>query len=196
MSRTRTTPQTPVSAAHRRGSPVAVITCPVAPWYERYRARIFCRPVAWRAILIAFSFASAPPLVKKKTSMSPGASSASLAPSRARGSCAMNGLAYASCSACSLDRPHHALVPVADVHAHQLRVEVQVARAVGRVEVDALRPLDRDRIDRVLGRPFVERVLARESDDLLARSFRRTARRSAVRVSWPSAEFRGPSTSD
>jgi hypothetical protein len=43
--------------------------------------------------LNAFSFASAPPLVKKNTSMSPGVSSASLAPSRARGSVAMNGLA-------------------------------------------------------------------------------------------------------
>ena len=35
----------------------------------------------------------APPLVKKKVSMSPGAISASLAPSRARGSVAMKGLA-------------------------------------------------------------------------------------------------------
>ena len=50
---------------------------------------------------IAFSLASAPPFVKKKTSMSPGASSASFAPSRARGSVARNGLAYASTAACS-----------------------------------------------------------------------------------------------
>ena len=38
-----------------------------------------------RAILIAFSFASAPPFVKKKTSMSPGAIDASFSPSFARG---------------------------------------------------------------------------------------------------------------
>ena len=54
---------------------------------------ILCRPVKKRASLIAFSFASAPPLVKKKTSMSPGVISASFAASRARGSVAMNGLA-------------------------------------------------------------------------------------------------------
>ena len=40
--------------------------------------------------------ASAPPFVKKNVSMSPGVSSASLAPRRARGSVAMNGFAYAS----------------------------------------------------------------------------------------------------
>ncbi len=54
-----------------------------------------------RAILIAFSLASAPPFVKKNASMSPGVISASLAPRRARGSVAMNGLAYASVAACS-----------------------------------------------------------------------------------------------
>ena len=62
---------------------------------------ILCRPVYHRAILIAFSLASAPPLVKKKQSMSPGVTSASFAPSRARGSVAMNGLAYGSRAACS-----------------------------------------------------------------------------------------------
>jgi hypothetical protein len=41
----------------------------------------------------AFSTASAPPFVKKKASMSPGQISASFAPSRARGSVAMNGFA-------------------------------------------------------------------------------------------------------
>ena len=85
----------------RRGSPVAVIAAAVAPWYERYRARIFCRPVTARAILNAFSFASAPPLVKKNTSISPGAISASFAASRARGSVAMKGLAYGSTAAWS-----------------------------------------------------------------------------------------------
>jgi hypothetical protein len=56
----------------------------VAPWYERYRARIFCRPVNAFAIRIAFSFASAPPSVKKDFSRSPGHRVASLSPSRAR----------------------------------------------------------------------------------------------------------------
>ena len=54
-----------------------------------------------RAIFIAFSLDSAPPLVKKKTSMSPGVICASLAPSLARASVAMNGFAYASAAACS-----------------------------------------------------------------------------------------------
>jgi hypothetical protein len=53
-----------------------------------------------RASLIAFSFASAPPLVKKNVSMSPGAIAASFCPSLARASVAMKGLAYASVSAC------------------------------------------------------------------------------------------------
>ncbi len=93
LSGTRTTPHTPFSAAQRRGSPVAAMTPPVAPWYERYRARIFWRPVTCRASLMAFSFASAPPPVKKLTSISPGRISASFWPSRARGSWAMKGLA-------------------------------------------------------------------------------------------------------
>ena len=46
-----------------------------------------------RAMRIAFSFASAPPLVKKKASMSPGVISASFHARRARTSVAMNGLA-------------------------------------------------------------------------------------------------------
>ena len=50
---------------------------------------------------MAFSLASAPPLVKKNVSMSPGVTSASFAPRRARGSVAMNGLAYASDAAWS-----------------------------------------------------------------------------------------------
>jgi hypothetical protein len=42
---------------------------------------------------MAFSLASAPPFVKKNVSMSPGVISASFAPSRARGSVAIVGLA-------------------------------------------------------------------------------------------------------
>ena len=47
---------------------------------------IFGRPVYARAILNAVSLASAPPFVKKNTSMSPGVISASFAPRSARGS--------------------------------------------------------------------------------------------------------------
>ena len=50
------------------------------------------RPVTVRAILIAFSLASLPPSVNSTLSMSPGRSSASFRPSRARTSVAMNGL--------------------------------------------------------------------------------------------------------
>jgi hypothetical protein len=59
---------------------------------ERYRARIFGLPVRVRAILMAFSLASLPARVKKTLSMSPGSSSASLRPRRARGSVAIAGL--------------------------------------------------------------------------------------------------------
>ena len=45
------------------------------------------------------------------------------------------------------DRARHALVAVADVHAHQLAVEVDVALAFRRPEVDAFRARHRDRID-------------------------------------------------
>ena len=53
----------------------------------------------WRANLIAFSIASAPPRVKKTLSRSPGRISASLAPSRARGSVAKAGWTYWSLGA-------------------------------------------------------------------------------------------------
>ena len=81
---------------------MSVIAPIVAPWYARYRARILCRPVAWRASLIAFSMASAPPSVKKTLSMSPGRISASFAPSRARTSVAKAGWTYCSFVACSV----------------------------------------------------------------------------------------------
>ena len=84
----------PGSAAQRRGSPVSVIA-PAGRAVIRAVAREDLVPAGEpaRAILIAFSLASAPPLVKKKQSMSPGVMAASFAPSRARGSVAMNGLA-------------------------------------------------------------------------------------------------------
>ena len=63
-----------------------------------------------------------------------------------------------------LNRLDHALVAVADVHAHQLAVEVDVPLAVGRVEIDALRARHRDRVHRGLDGPFKERVLFAECD--------------------------------
>ena len=46
------------------------------------------------------------------------------------------------------DRVDDALVAVADVHGHQLAVEVQDPLALGRVEVDALGVVDGDRVER------------------------------------------------
>jgi hypothetical protein len=67
------------------------------------------------------------------------------------------------------DRVHDTLVPVTDVHAHQLAVEVEEATAVGRVEVDALGVVDGERRDLRLRRPVVEGVALRELDDLFCR---------------------------
>ena len=55
-----------------------------------------------RATLIAFSFASAPPLVKNDIFRLPGVTSASMRPSCERGSVAIGGPIVQSFSACSL----------------------------------------------------------------------------------------------
>jgi hypothetical protein len=68
-----------------------------------------------------------------------------------------------------LDRLHHARVAVADVHAHQLAVEVDVALSFRGPEVHALRPSDRYRIDGVLRRPFEDGVFLTEGDHFFAR---------------------------
>ena len=67
-----------------------------------------------------------------------------------------------------LNRADHALVAMADVHAHQLAVEVDEALAFGRPEVDALRAGHGDRIDFRLSGPLEERVLLRQRDHLFA----------------------------
>jgi hypothetical protein len=67
-----------------------------------------------------------------------------------------------------LDRLDHARIAVADIHAHQLAVEVDVALPSGRLEVDALGAIDRNRINRTLDGPFGDGVLLRERDDLVA----------------------------
>src|SRR2546421_5190443 len=61
-----------------------------------------CRPVYQRASLIAFSFASAPPFVKKDIWRSPGVISASMRASVERGSVAIGGPVVDNFSACSL----------------------------------------------------------------------------------------------
>ena len=83
------------SGADRRSAPWRR-ACPVV---RPVPCQNLGRPVYARAIFIAFSLASAPPLVKKKTSISPGASSASFAPSFPLTSWPMNGFAYASAAA-------------------------------------------------------------------------------------------------
>jgi len=65
-----------------------------------------------------------------------------------------------------LDGADDALVAVADVHAHQLAVEIEIALAVRRPEVHALRARDRDGIDGRLHGPFENRVLLGKGDDL------------------------------
>ena len=61
-----------------------------------------------------------------------------------------------------------ALVAVADVDRHQLAVEVEDPAALGRVEVDAFRPVDGDRVQGALHGPREDGVFARERHDLLA----------------------------
>ena len=61
-----------------------------------------------------------------------------------------------------------ALVAMADVRAHQLAVEVEVALALGRPEPAALGAGNGDRIDLRLGRPFEDRVALGQLDDLVA----------------------------
>ena len=67
------------------------------------------------------------------------------------------------------DRVDHPAVAVADVHRHELAVEVEDPLALGRVQVDALRMVDGDRIQGALDGPREERVGAVERDDLRAR---------------------------
>src|SRR6187397_489015 len=56
------------------------------------------------------------------------------------------------------DGPDDALVAVADVHAHQLAVEVEITLAFRRPEPAALRAGHRNRIDRALRRPLEQSV--------------------------------------
>ena len=86
-----------------------------------------------------------------------------------------------------LDGIDDALVAVADVDAHELRIEVHVALAVGVPEVDAFGVIDDQRRDGALRGPLVEGGLAREIDDLLLWSGRRSPHESSPILR--SAEF-------
>src|SRR5258705_3905082 len=68
-----------------------------------------------------------------------------------------------------LQRLDDAAIAVADVHRHQLAVEVDVALAFGRVEIDAFGAIDDEGVDVPLYRPFGDRVLLRERGNLGAR---------------------------
>ena len=60
-------------------------------------------------------------------------------------------------------------IPVADIDAHQLRVEVKKAFAVGRPEVHALSVVNAERLHRLLRRPFVQAVLPSQAYNLVRR---------------------------
>ncbi len=66
------------------------------------------------------------------------------------------------------DRVDDPPVAVADVHRHQLAVEVEDPLALGRVEVDALGVIDGDRVELALDGPREEGVGPVLGDDLLA----------------------------
>ena len=67
----------------------------------------------------------------------------------------------------SCDRLGDPLVAVADVHAHQLRAEVEPATSVDPVHVDALGPVDRERRRLRLRLPVVQGESLRVRDDLV-----------------------------
>src|SRR5438067_7789217 len=116
---------------------------------------------------IAFSFASAPPFVKKKASMSPGVISASLAARRPRTLCSHERICVRQYLRLLFDGADDSLVAVPDIDAHQLAVEVDEAFVFRRPEVDALGARDGNRIHRGLSGPFEECVPATEFNDLL-----------------------------
>ena len=147
-SSTCTTPGMPGSAAHRRG---------IAGERDRAGRGAVIGAVARedllpagepaRAILIAFSLASAPPLVKKKHV---DVARRDLGQLRAQPRARLGRherVGVGQHRRLVLDGLDHARVAVADVHAHQLAVEVEEALALGRPEVHALRAGDRNRID-------------------------------------------------
>ena len=89
------------SLGTRRQSPVATTAAPVLPWYERYADTTLSRPVCRRAIRIAFSLASAPPLVKNTLVNPSGAWLSTRSAARPRVRFAVAGATVVSVAACS-----------------------------------------------------------------------------------------------
>ena len=89
------------SLGTRRQSPVATTAAPVLPWYERYAETTLSRPVCRRAIRIAFSLASAPPLVKKTLENPAGACDRMRSAACPRVRLAVAGAIVVSVAACS-----------------------------------------------------------------------------------------------
>ena len=117
--------------------------------------------------MIAFSFASAPPFVKKDIFRSPGVTSAISRASSERFSCAIGGPIVRQLVGLLLDRGDDLRVLVPDRDVDELRGEVEVAVPVVVPEPAALGARDRQRVDLVLHRPGVEDVLLVELPDPL-----------------------------
>ena len=107
---------------------------------------------------MAFSVASAPPLVKKTMSRSPGASSADQPGGLAAGVVGVDRGDRAELVGLLLDRRDQLGVLVADVDVDELAGEVEVAVALVVPEPRALGADDDERVERGLRRPGVEDV--------------------------------------
>ena len=89
-----------------------------------------------------------------------------------------------------LDRFDDALVAVADVHAHQLTVEIQISLALRRPEPATLRSGDRDGIHFRLRGPLEDRVGLRARDEVgVGEGLRRSARLCWDHKRTPNAGF-------
>ena len=119
--------------------------------------RTLCRPVCSRAMRIAFSMASAPPLVKKTFECPGGARSMIAFAVRPRTNDACCGARVAWTAAC-LDRLDHLRVLVADVGVHQLAGEVEELVALEVPHLGARPGGEHLRLERALRAPRVEHV--------------------------------------
>ena len=90
-----------------------------------------------RAILTAFSLASLPPSVKKLFFKLPGVISASNSPKHTAWLGGRIRVHIRELVELIDDGVNHPLIAVANVHAHQLAVEIQIALAVGVPEIHA-----------------------------------------------------------
>ena len=118
------------------------------------------RPVCSRAMRTACSTASAPPLVKKILSRSPGVRSAISRAASERASTAKAGANVRQLRGLLLDRGDDLRVLVADVGVDEPAGEVEVAVAVVVPEVRPLGAGDGERVDELLRGPGVEDVRA------------------------------------